>query len=395
MTTTSHFDHASHEVTDELYEWRHRVDEETGWTYSDAYGGFWIVSRFEDVLAIAKDNARFSSASGITIPPLENPIPSIPAESDEPWHKHYRQVLAQYLTPAAVRRYDGMIRKIVTDCLDKFAARGEADFVAELASVVPTLVTGVVFGFELDEAAKFGQGFRDVLTAAGSGDPAEQEAAVGSFIGLLKSSLADRREHPRDDIISAIVQYEAEGRPFTEEECIGLLWSTAGASIDTTVYAIGHALRMLDRFPAIRQQLISDPSAIPVAVEESLRLNAPAFALARVVVEPVAISGVELRPGERVLLMYGWANYDEAVFTDPDHPRLDRGPNPHCAFGKGIHTCVGMHLARLEVRIVLEEILTRIPDYELAAEPDRPTLHGGLMWGYDSLPGRFTAEVAG
>jgi cytochrome P450 len=390
MTAAAHFDHASQQVADELFEWRARLDDGSGMTYSDAYGGFWVVSRFEDIVAIAKDNERFMSGEGITIPPLENPMPSIPAESDEPRHRHYRAVLAAYLTPGAVRRYEPDIRRIVTSVVDTFVGRGEVDFVTDLAAIVPELVTGSVFGFDHDDAVRFGAGFRAVLAAAAGGNPEEQAAAVGGFIEILRAKLSERRVSPGDDIVSAIVSHEAEGRAFSEDECIGLLWSTAGASIDTTVYAIGHALYGLAQFPEVRQQLIEDASLIPAAVEESLRLNAPAFALARTVAAPVTVAGVDLKPQDRVLLMYGWANRDQATFPDPDQFRLDRAVNPHCSFGKGIHTCVGMHLARLEVRIVLEEILRRLPDYQLVGDPGRPVLHGGLMWGYDSLPARFT-----
>jgi cytochrome P450 len=209
-------------------------------------------------------------------------------------------------------------------------------------------------------------------------------------MAFLSEELGERRATPADDVISAIVNFEAEGRRFTEEECLGLLWSTAGAASDTTTSAIGHALYGLARFPDVRQRLRDDPSLVPAAVDEVLRLDAPAFALARTVTRDVTVGDVQMKAGDRVLCLYGCANRDDEVFPDPDEIALDRSPNQHLAFGNGIHRCLGMHLARMELRLAITEVLERIPDYRLAGDPGPPRLRGGLMWSLDELPITFT-----
>src|SRR5262249_29413078 len=138
-----------------------------------------------------------------------------------------------------------------------------------------------------------------------------------------------------------------------------------------------------------RGKLIADPALIPSAVEDSLRLNAPAFMTARYVDRPVTLAGVDMKAGDRVLLGYGFGNRDESAFKCPRELQLDRPPNKHLTFGHGIHLCVGMHLARLELKIVLEELLVRAPGYELADPAAHPVLHGGMMWGFDVLPVRI------
>lgn len=394
MTAKVAFDHTDTGISDELFEWGRRLRAESPLAYTDAHGGFWVASRYDDIAAITKDHKSFSSAQGITIPPLANPVPSIPAESDEPWHHHYRAVLAPFLTPGAVREYEPVLRSLVTEAIDSFIERGEADAVADLAAQIPTLAMARVFGFSERDAQRLDEGFAAVVEAAGTGDIEVQTKAVGDFMAFLNEKIEEGRSNPeRQDVVSAMVKYEAEGRQFTQEECLGLLWSTAGAAVDTTRHAIGHALHGLARDKNIRQQLIEDSALISAAVDEALRLDPPAFAIARTAVREVTVGDVTLNPGDRVLVVYGWANRDDSAFVRPDEIDLQRAPNPHLTFGNGIHRCLGMHLARLEVRIVIEEVLERLPDYELASDPGNPRLRGGIMWGFDSLPITFTPGV--
>jgi cytochrome P450 len=192
--------------------------------------------------------------------------------------------------------------------------------------------------------------------------------------------------------VSAILRHEVAGRAYTEDEQLGLMWSAAGGAIDTTKLAIGHAIRELGLDRTTRQKLIENPAAIPVAVEDSLRLNAPAFMTARYVDKPVTVAGAAMKTGDRVLLVYGFGNRDETAFACPRELQLDRPPNKHLTFGHGIHLCVGMHLAKLELKIVVEELLARIPEYSLVTPEAGPVLHGGMMWGFDTLPIRTSGN---
>lgn len=393
MTATIAFDHGDPRISDALRAWGRQLQASPSLPYSDAHGGFYVVSRQADICAVARDTEHFSSAQGITIPPLANPVPSIPAEADEPMHRHYRAALSEYLTPGAVRRYEDDIRGLVTRTIDEFVERGEADLVGDLAARIPTLATARVFGFDPDEAVRFDRGFRAVVEAAGA-DVDTQVRAVNDFIAFLKTRIDERRAAPRDDAISSIATFEADGRAFTDDECLGLLWSIAGAATDTTRHAIGHTLYHIHENPDVREQAIADPALIPVVVEECLRLEAPAFSIARTVVREVTVADTTLHPGDRVLLVYGWGNRDAALFENPDELVVGRrNVMQHCTFGKGIHTCIGMHLARMEVRLVVEQVLERLPDYRLSV-PAGPQLAGGLMWGFDSLPATFTAATS-
>lgn len=390
MVTTVAFDQGNPAISDQLHEWGQRLRSESQLAYSEAYGGFYIASRHADISAITRNTESFTSAQGITIPPLANPVPSIPAESDEPMHRHYRAVLQSYLTLATVRQREEDIRALITQTIDAFIEKGEADLIGDLAAQIPTRAAALMFGFDHEEATRFDQGFRAVVASAGS-DVDTQMRAVGDFIEFLKGRLEDRRKTPADDVISAMIDYDADGRKFTEDECLGLLWSVAGAATDTTRHAIGHALYYLHETPGLRERVLDDTGSIPAVVEESLRLEAPAYMIGRVVAKEVTISGTRLKPGDRVLLVYGWANRDESLFEDPNDFIVGRkNVMQHCTFGKGMHSCLGLHLARLEVRLVLEQVLRRLPDYRLTDKPNGPTLAGGLMWGFETLPAKFT-----
>jgi cytochrome P450 len=395
MAASVEFDHADQGISSTLFEWGARLQKEAPLAYSNAHGGFWIASRQQDVMTIMRDTQNFICSNRVTLPPQKSPVPVVPLESDEPDHTFYRAALAPFLTPRAVKQYEGQIRTIVREALDSIVARGAGDAVADFAARIPTRAMAMVFGFTEDDAYRFDHGFSALVNAAGSGDVERQMAAVEDFKSFLLQKLAERNANPTGTgLVSAILNNEVNGRRYTEDECLGLMWSAAGGAIDTTKHAIGHAVRELAVNPEVRRKLIADPSLIPAAVEENLRLNAPAFMTARYVARPVAIGGVEMKPGERVLLVYGWANRDESAVSCPHQMQLDRPGNRHFTFGHGIHMCVGMHLARLELKIAIEELLARIPDYELVDPAAAPILHGGMMWGYDALPIRLTTPPA-
>jgi cytochrome P450 len=170
-------------------------------------------------------------------------------------------------------------------------------------------------------------------------------------------------------VSTAIVNYDYEGRTFTDEECVGVLLTAIGGAIETTVSAIGFAVYLLGQFPEERRKLIDHPELVLSAVEEVLRMNSPVNASARTLKKPFEVEGVTLPAGDRVLLLVDSANYDDTVFEDPQQFRIDRPNNPHLTFGHGIHKCEGQHLARLELRVVIEELVRRLPEYEVVGTP--------------------------
>lgn len=386
------FDHAKSLNRDELFGWGERLRAEPSLGYSDAHGGFWIASRYDDVVAVLRDAETFICSRRITLPPQASPVPVIPLESDKPDHTFYRSVFAPLVTPAAVQKFESAIRQIVADALEAIAARGEGDAVSDFAALIPARAMAMLFGFSDDDAYHFDSGFTELITAAGSGDIDRQMKAVNDFKSFLQDKVDERRAAPGEtDLVSLILKHEVDGRKYTEDEILGLMWSAAGGAIDTTKHAIGHAVREIGVRPHVRQALIADPSKIPAIVDESLRLNALAFMDARYVAKDATVRGDHLKEGERILLVYGWANRDESIFPDPNDLVLDRKSNRHLTFGQGIHQCLGNHLARLELKVAIEELLRRLPTYELADPGASATLSGGMMWAHKSLPIRAKA----
>ena len=388
------FDHADQRISPTLFAWGDRLRHESPIAYSHHHGGFWVASRYEDIVAILRNTETFICSQRITLPPQKSPVPVIPLESDQPDHSFYRSVLLPFLTPKAIAQFEVPIRAIVVEALEAIKRRGAADAVADFAARIPTRAMAMIFGFSDDDAHRFDTGFSALVNAAGSGDIERQMAAVNDFRSFLLEKMDERRGTVGGtDFVSAILRHEVDGRRYTEDECLGLMWSAAGGAIDTTKHAIGHAVRELGSNLAVRQTLIDQPALIPAAVEESLRLNASAFMTARYVAKDVTLSGVDMKAGDRVLLVHGWGNRDETVFPAPEELRLDRKQNRHLTFGHGIHQCVGMNLARLELKIAIQELVARLPHYELVDGTAQPVLHGGMMWGYDQLPIRADASV--
>jgi cytochrome P450 len=303
--------------------------------------------------------------------------------------------LWEYLKPKAVKVYSGKIREIIVEALDGLIAKGEGDAIADFAAKIPTRAMATVFGFSDEDAYRFDHDFGEVVAAASSNDPERQGRAVETFFAFLKEKLEDGRAGKAGgSIVASMLAYEKNGHPFNEDELLGLLWSTAGGAVDTTKHSIGHAIYNLGIRPDLRRKLIEEPRLLTLAVEENLRLDAPAFMTARHAVDDAEVGGVQIRAGERVLLAYGFGNHDESAFECPAEFRLDRKANNHLSFGHGIHTCVGMHLARMELKIALEEVLARMPDFELIEPVPEPKIRGGLMWAFDSLPIRAKGKVA-
>jgi cytochrome P450 len=344
--------------------------------HADTWGGFYVLSRHEDIVGVLKDHRKFSSASGITIPRMTQDTNAVPTESDQPDHTHYRRVLWPFLTPAAVAGYEDIVRKMVTELINDFIETGRADVIEQLAKPIPAMVTGVFFGFTAEEGRRLYH-LIDVMGTVGPLDPERGRAAGAELYEMLQASLDAARQNPGDDVSSAIVTYDYEGRTFTNEESLGVLSTSTSGALSTTVGAIAHAVHLLWQFPEQRKMVVDNPELTVQAVEEILRMESPAHCPARTVTEKCKIEGVTLEPGDRVMMLYDSANYDTAVFEDPEVFRLDRSNNPHLAFGQGIHKCEGQHLARLELRVFIEEFLRRIPDYEVVSTPTTATI-GGL-----------------
>jgi cytochrome P450 len=367
MEDAADFDHTDPVAAQDIYRLLASSRERCPVLRGSKHGGFWALSRFADVTSAANDHEHFTTRQGVTVPALGLPIASVPLTTDPPEHKFYRRALQPFFTPAAVARLEDQIREIVIDRIESFAGDGHADLVAELAGPIPCIVIALVLGLDREHWPSF-MGWVDGMEAASHvGDTATRQAYAGKLYDFLVSEVEQRRAAPRDDLLSAIATMTSDDAPVSDVIRYGMAQLILVAGHDTTVAGLGSLLRHLMENPPLRSRARQDGAALARAIEESLRFESPVFGLARTVTCPVTVQDTDLVPGDKVLLMFGSANHDPRRFPEPETFDADRGDRPpHIAFGFGRHRCIGEHLARLELRVVAEELLRRIPDYRLA-----------------------------
>ena len=338
--------------------------------HSDAWGGFWVASRYDDVSEIGRDVERFRSAPGVMLPPVGHGRPLLPMESDPPEHLAYRHLLLPRFAPAAVAGMEDEVRALARGLVQQVAQRGEADLYETLCKPLPMLLITRLLGIERDQA--FWDWTDTLMYGRVDGTSADEiTSAATSLYAFLDAQIADRRRNPgRDDLISLLLEGDVDGRPYREDEIRDLCFFLLIAGLENTAFGIRATLRHLAVEPAHRTALLADPALVHNVVEQSLRLYTPVTGLCRTVAHDTEVAGSCMRAGERVLLLFGSANRDSGVFPDADEFHLDRRDGRHIAFGVGPHRCVGSNLARLEIRVAVEEFLQCVPDFSLAPGPD-------------------------
>ncbi|WP_143194582.1 cytochrome P450 [Streptomyces sp. CB02414] len=404
MTEQQAFDHHSAEhAADPVCAYR-AIRQGPGSVRTDAHGGYTVLTRYEDIAAAASDHSAFSSAfelpgdegygGGITLPRNPDSGRTSLAEMDPPEWRRYRRMLNPIFTPGAVSRFSPRIQAITDEAIDRFVTKGSCDLVLDLVSPVPAIVTLEVLGMDTSEWERYAVPLhtsvyipRDVRT------PAWQELQDGFrwIFQQIRDEIARRRAEPKEgDLLAAIMNADDPEGPLDDALVFETAYTIVAAGVETTTSLLSSALWHLDRFPQDRQRLLDDPSLLDAACEEFLRYYTPEQAGARTVAQHAEIGDESFERGERVLLAWSSANRDEAQFPDADRFVLDRRPNRHMSFGYGIHRCLGSHLARQEIKIVLGEVLRRLPDY--AIDRQRTELYPdlGLMYGYKHMPATFT-----
>jgi cytochrome P450 len=332
---------------------------------SSKFGGFWVLSKYADVVAAARDTETFSSAQGISIPVFASLVPLVPIESDPPLHSEFRRTLQREFSRGRMESLEGSIRNLANELIDGFVDRGSADLATELAAKLPGMVLAELMGFLRSEGEWFRSHTQRLIETSKVGDSEGNMAASVSFAGNVAQALDERRREPRDDMLTRIVTSEIEGRPITEVEALGMTLVTVIAGHETTVGGIGSLFMYVGGDPELKGRLLADPSLVPKAVEEAIRLEAPIQGAARTVLRDVCVRGQSFSSGDKVWLLYAASNRDEEHFPEPDKFDLDRKPNRHLGFGEGVHRCVGAPLAQIELRVVLEEVLKRIPTFRV------------------------------
>lgn len=390
------FDHAmSPELVGASFDGWSRLRAESPAFRSDIAGTYdlWYLLRYADIKAALHDHELFSSRSVQYLG--DSPQRLLPEELDPPEHAKYRRLLNAPLSPSAIRAREDQIRTLCVALIDEIAPRGECDFLTGFAQRFPTAIFLDLMGLPAGKAAEFIGRAQTVLHVTGEQDPdfSQRATAALEIIADIGAAVASRRETPRDDMISRLVSSTVDDRPLTDDELYQLGFLLYLAGLDTTANVLTYSFRFLAGRPDLRSMLRDEPDKIPHAVEEFLRLFSIASTV-RVVTSDTVFAGCPMKADDRVVLPTASAGRDGAQFPDPDEFRLDRVPNAHLAFGTGPHRCAGAHLARLELRIALEEWHRRIPDYALA--DDKPvTEYVGAVAGLTALPLRWQQQDGG
>ncbi len=411
MTVTTHgraseahaFDHHSAEFArdwpDQFADLRDRCPV----AYSPKHGGFYVLSRYSDVARAGRDWQTFSTENdldgtgrggrGIQIPPNEVRMGML--EMDPPANLDYRRLLTKLFSPEAVARYEGRMTDLITWCIDQVIQSGHCDVVTRIANPVPALVTLDFLGIPLERGLTYGDILhRSVCTLRGSDAfvtiVGELQWMVSDLVEMVTARRSEHGSAARADVIGHLLSSEINGVALDDGEIAELLFMLLNGGVDTTTGAISHMLLWLSEHPAERRRLAADPTTIPTAIEEFLRMIPPAIGVGRNVVQECEMSGRKLSPGDRVYLSWASANRDAERFTDAESMMLGRSPNPHLSFGYGAHKCVGAALARAELRVLLEQVLRRMPDLVITRADCEPYSDVGIVNAFARMPATFT-----
>jgi cytochrome P450 len=361
--------------------------------HTDRRGSTWLPTRYQDVVDLAHDVGHFSSDDMMVIPFSEDPdqLPILqygipPISADPPLHTWTRRLLLPWFSHRRVESYQAMTRDLCAGLVEGFLEAGSVDAAGSYAQQIPVRVVAAILGVPLTMADTFTEWVRDVLEFAD--DIRLRERGVEGLIGFFTEEVARRKIEPRDDLLSYLLHSDVEGEQVEEDVVLGMAALVLVAGVDTTWSAIGSSIWHLATHPDDRERMVNDPEVMGLAIEELLRAYSP-VTMARVVTEDVEFQGCPMKAGDRVLMNFPAANRDPTVFEDPHQVLLDRELNRHVAFGSGIHRCAGSNLARMELRVALEEWLRRIPDFRLA-EGAEVTWAGGQVRGPRQLPVVFS-----
>ncbi|CND99827.1 cytochrome P450 [Mycobacterium tuberculosis] len=364
----------AHLLLDELRE-RHTAFRST------AGHGFWVLTRYDDVLAAFQDPETFSSRAIAVIDP-DPAYQWIPIMLDPPLHTTWRRLLRPFFTPVAAAALRDRITRHCADLIDGLVSRGSCDFVADFARLYPTTIFLELIGLPTERLEEFLAWEYAILHPPPSGEGrVEAMAALTAFFAEL---IRDRRAHPREDLISAATSFAVDGRPVTDDELLQLCILLFLAGLDTVAAQLSYTFWHLARHEADRARITADPDGVPDAVEEFLRAYAIVLP-ARKLTRDADVRGCPMKAGDMVMLPLSMATRDPRAVPAGSSVDLDRPPTKHLAFGAGPHRCLGAHLARLELQIALREWHARIPDYRITPGA-RPLEHASLVLGLDTLP---------
>ena len=361
--------------------------------YYDEVNDLWAAASYAAVKQASVDTESFSNAGGIR--PKFPPLPMM-IDFDAPEHVRRRRLVSEGFTPRRVRAMEDRLLLVCDSIIDNVCERGSCDFVKDVAAPLPIIMIGDMLGVAPDDRDDLLRWSDDMLKGQGSPDPAGMEHATEAFVGYtqyIHPVIADRRATARtDDLVGVLCQAEIDGDSLDDDSLVheSLLILIGGD--ETTRHVISGGMEELLAHPDQRAQLAADPDTLMTgAVEEMLRWVSPIKNMTRTATHDVTLEGALIREGQELLLLYPSANRDESVFENADAFDITRSPNPHIAFGFGAHFCLGNQLARLELRVMVERVLARLPDLHLAVDRSAlPRRAANFISGIDEMPVAFT-----
>ena len=374
-----------------------RRQDPVHWQDEPGGPGFWAVTRYEDCVTVNRDYERFSSAAQGTMP-FEMGADEIAQQSlmmlnmDPPLHTRYRRLVNKGFTPRMVRDLEESIHRATDAIIDEVIERGHADFVTEISAELPLQVIAELLGVPQEDRHRM---FEWSNRMVGNEDPeyqGQQELALTSAMELYAYAselFAKKRIDPHADLMSALTTVEIEGERLSdmELELFFLLLTVAGN--ETTRNLMSGGMHAFFQHPEQWQRLLADRSLLPTAVDEMLRFVTPVMNFRRTAMVDTELSGTKIAAGDKVVFFHASANRDEDIFTDPDTFDIGRDPNPHIAFGGGgPHFCLGTNLARMEIRVMYEHLLDRMPD--IRQDGDVQRLQSQFINGVKHIPVAFT-----
>ena len=389
------FDHTDPQWVADPYPIWDGLREQCPIAHSDRYGGTWLPVRHADVTAIAYDTEHFTSRSVVVseVRPDDNDLPAPigiapPITSDPPFHAGARRLLLPAFGPKQVAGYEQFTRELCRELLDARAGQREFDAAAASAQHIPLRVIVKMLGFPQEDADIFRRFIHQILEDVNmSEEERREQMELHELDDYIDARIQEHVQEPRDDLTTFLLEAELDGNRLHPDHVRGTMVLLMIAGIDTTWSAIGASLWHLAQHPDDRHRLAAEPDLVPTAIEEFLRAYAP-VTMARMVAEDFEIGGCAFAKDDWVLLPFPAANRDPSVFPEADRVLIDRAENRHAAFGLGIHRCIGSNLARMELRIALEEWIARYPDFELT-DATAVSWSAGQVRGPRSVPVRI------
>jgi cytochrome P450 family 142 subfamily A polypeptide 1 len=353
--------------------------------------GLAAAASYQAVIDAERNPELFSNAGGIR--PDQDPVEMM-IEMDDPQHLLRRKLVNSGFTRKRVKDLEGGIGSLCDALIDAVCERGECDFVRDLAAPLPMAVIGDMLGVRPDEREMFLK-WSDDLVSFLSSTAAQEDFQVSmdayaAYTEYMMGMIAARKDNPTDDLVSVLVHAEIDGSQLEDYQIVTEVLLLLIGGDETTRHTLSGGTRQLLRHPDQHRRLANDLTLLPNAIEEMLRWTAPVKNMARKITADTEFHGTALKEGEKMLLLFESANFDEKVFEDPESFNIDRYPNNHLAFGFGTHFCLGNQLARLELSIMQTKLLQRLPDMRLTSDAELPLRPANFVSGLESMPVTFS-----